>query len=141
MTRSQLQNQATIDFETMLKAAGWADGYALTDSEIQSATALFWRNYTPPNAASKSVRLRYQLTDDIIDGADNKAVYGDIYINIAIFYDDPYFFNTSTLLSNLETQLETNLWEIEYGTELTGEAEEAAGRVVYQKNITINKIY
>ena len=143
MTRSQIQSKAITDFENILKQAGWNDGYGLSPEQIKtSSTALFWRNHTPLDGMAKNVWLRYQFIDDITEGADNKAYYGEIYIGISIFYNDQYYFNESkNLLADMENLLEFNLWGIDWGEEISYQAEELAGRAINQKNLTINKTY
>jgi hypothetical protein len=146
MARVDKQREAITEFEAILTAAGYADGYGLTDKQVSEATnPLFWRNSVPSVGAEKPLYLCFVLTDDGTAQADNKTVFGTVYIDIAIYYSDPYAFHSSdgvpsTTLKALEEGLENALWALEWDDEETIPSIESAGVTINIKHLTISKI-
>lgn len=126
------ENAAVAEIERIFKAAGWSDGWGLTDDEVRRACSpLFYRNATSQvaeearplaNGQAENLYCIYNLTPSDPKYSGNRPYGFDITVCLTFYYSDPFLFDGESELSRFVTELmcklAENLWII------TGEGEQ-----------------
>ena len=124
---------AVAEIERYFVAAGWSDGWGLTDDEIRSAASpLFYRGATPGAAADAKVvegsvghtlYAVYTVLKPDLKYAGNAVHHIELTVAITIYYDDASLFDDNSgfnkYLDTLLDKLSEGLWPI------SGEADTA----------------
>jgi hypothetical protein len=96
------ETEAITKLEAIFKAAGWADGWNLTDAEVRkSDKPLFYRNSSSSVATEAKVSFAtgthtlyciYRLIDTVTNYSENHPHNFAITIALTFYYDDAFIF-------------------------------------------------